>query len=110
MIISDDGIEVNRNKLLAMNSWIRPTTGKQIQKHLGFFNYFRELIPLYSQLMAPLEGLRNVASFKWKPEFEDIYQKVYSILTSDLVLSFPDFSQPFLIGTDASKQCPLPNH
>jgi hypothetical protein len=29
----------------------------RIEKHLGFFNYFREFIPLYSKLTPPLDRL-----------------------------------------------------
>jgi hypothetical protein len=29
----------------------------KIEKHLGFFNYFREFIPLYSKLTPPLDRL-----------------------------------------------------
>lgn len=93
--ISGDGIRVATDKLLVMDTWKAPVSGNQLEKHLGFFNYFREMIPNYSKLMAPLERLRKAPQISWTEEFQFIYKKVRSILTSDLVLSYPDFSQEF---------------
>ena len=36
----------------------RPRTGKEVQKVLGFVNFLRDFIPLYSCVVGPLEGLR----------------------------------------------------
>lgn len=101
-MISEKGISVCRDKLLQIQDWKEVKTGKQIQKHLGFFNYFRELIPNYAKLFAPLERLRNAKSIQWNSEYQNIYEKAMQILSSGLVLSYPDFDQPFKVATDAS--------
>jgi transposase InsO family protein len=100
--ISEDGIEVCPQKLLQIEEWKTPSTGKHIQKHLGFFNYFREMIPLYSKLVAPLEELRYADHITWTKEYASIYDKLKSILASGLVLSYPDFEKKFEVATDAS--------
>ncbi len=87
-----------------MDSWKEPSTGNQLEKHLGFFNYFREMIPNYSKLMAPLESLRKASTIVWTQEFRELYAKIRAILTSEIILSYPDFAQPFNIGTDASNR------
>jgi isocitrate/isopropylmalate dehydrogenase len=38
--ISERGVEVCKEKVLAINNWKSPKTGNQLEKHLGFFNYF----------------------------------------------------------------------
>ena len=101
-MISEQGIQVCSEKLLQMESWKAPTTGKQVMQHLGFLNYFREMIPSYSTLMAPIEKLRFEKVLKWTPEYQVIYDKAFKILSSELVLSYPDFSKEFMIATDAS--------
>jgi ribosomal protein L32 len=57
--ISQKGIQVCREKLLQMKQWKVPKTGKELQSQLGFINYFRDLIPLYADILSPLEKLRN---------------------------------------------------
>jgi transposase InsO family protein len=100
--ISAEGIQVCPKKLVQIETWKTPSTGKEIQKHLGFFNYFRELIPMYSKLVAPLEKLRYVKRFEWKTEYQKIYDQLKEILGSNLILSYPDFDHPFEVATDAS--------
>ena len=101
-MISSTGIQVCKEKLVQIEDWATPCNGKQIQKHLGFFNYFREMIPLYAKLVAPLEKLRYRDKFEWTHEYQKIYDKLKDILASGLVLSYPDFNEPFQVGTDAS--------
>ena len=68
-LISETGIRLAKDKLLAMDAWKTPSNGNMIEKHLGFFNYFRELIPLYSKLTAPLERLRKAPKVIWTKEY-----------------------------------------
>jgi hypothetical protein len=58
-LISETGIRLAKDKLLAMDALKTPSNGNMIEKHLGFFNLFRELIPLYSKIKAPLERLQK---------------------------------------------------
>jgi transposase InsO family protein len=100
--LSKLGIQVCNEKLLQMKRWTPPKNGKELQSHLGFINYFRDLIPLYSEIMAPLEAIRNMKQITWNEEYSNIYTKIQNILASDIILSFPDFNLKFCIGTDAS--------
>ena len=100
--ISREGIRIAKEKLFVMDSWIEPSTGKQVEIHSGFFGYFREMIPNYAKLVEPLERIRHAKVVLWNDQFRRIYKTLRNILPSDLVLSLPDFSAPFLIGTDAS--------
>ena len=101
--ITAAGIKIEPEKLVSLQNMTVARTGKEFEKHLGLFNYFRELIPCYSKIMAPLEKLRKMARIEPSPVLVAIYDKINKILASDLVLSFPDFGKPFKVGTDASK-------
>jgi hypothetical protein len=103
--VGSHGISIAKEKLLSFEHLSSPTTGKELQSHLGFFNYFRSLIPGYATLCAPLDQLRNQKSLKglWNDAHDLIYTKIHESLLSDLILSFPDFSVPFTLATDASK-------
>ena len=100
--MSQEGMKMVPEKLLVMDHWKTPTTGNMIEKALGFFNYFRELIPRYSTLVAPLEKLRKQKVVVWTPELAAIYTKIRNILESDLILSYPNWNHPFQVATDAS--------
>jgi hypothetical protein len=98
-----EGRKVVEGKLIVIEEWKPPTTGKMLQSQLGFFNYFRSEIPLYSRLFAPLEKLRYAAKIDWCDEYQRIYDQALSILKSKLMLAFPDYDKPFFVSTDASK-------
>ena len=100
--LSPSGIKIAREKLVAMDHWREPTNGNMVEKHLGFFNYFRDMIPNYSQIVAPLEKLRKEKKVVWTDEYRAIYQKMRNILSSETILSYPNFDHPFLVATDAS--------
>ncbi|CEP09817.1 hypothetical protein [Parasitella parasitica] len=46
-------------KLTNFHLWPIPKTGKQVVKYLGFCNYFRNVVPRFSELAGPLDELRN---------------------------------------------------
>jgi transposase InsO family protein len=104
--INRRGISLAADKLLALDSWTLPKTGKQLGRHLGFFNYFRDLIPLYSKLTEPLDKLRTASSLEslWTVEHTKIYEKLKQIMLSKILLHYPNFSKPFCVATDASSR------
>ena len=102
--VSRDGVTVAIEKLEKMEHWKGPVkTLKQLQQRLGFTNYFREFCPLYSKLMAPLEELRTQGKIEWTKEHDLILNKFRDILNEQVMISYPDFSKPLIVATDASK-------
>ncbi len=59
---------------------------------------------MYSRLSRPLDRLRKTKNLKplWTNEHTQAYDRLRTALHSSLILSFPDFSAPFCVGTDAS--------
>ena len=72
--------------------------------YLGLFNYFRNHIPLISRLTAPLDALWNSTDVPkaWTPECQTNFDSLKALLPQVPPLSFPDFTQPFCVATDAS--------
>lgn len=102
--VSDDGIRPCVEKLVKMDQWKAPKTLKMLQRQLGFLNYFRDYIPKYSDLMAPVEALRSQGNdIQWTKEHDAIFAKIRSILETKVLLQFPDFEKELFVGTDASK-------
>ena len=59
-IISTDGIEVNPEKISAVESWQSPKTVKGIQSFLGFCNFYRRFIHDYGKIVKPLVNLTKM--------------------------------------------------
>jgi hypothetical protein len=107
--ISQEGIQVVKEKLSKMEQWKKPTTIRMLQRQLGFLNYFRGFIPNYSKLMAPIELLRTGKKKQsnekiiWEEKHQLIMDQVYKILNSELLLVYPNFEEQFYVATDASQ-------
>jgi hypothetical protein len=102
-LVDANGKRINPEKVANVKTWAPPTNGKMIQRYLGMFNYFREYIPLYSTISAPLDRLRNVKGNFTLGELEmKCFEQLKRLVTEAPVLSFPDFNQPFYVATDAS--------
>lgn len=102
-IIDRNGKSLDKNKLANIHTWAPPTNGKMIQRYLGMFNFFREFIPCYSTLTAPLDRLRNVKySFTLNKLEQSCFDSLKELLQNAPILCFPDFHLPFYVATDAS--------
>jgi hypothetical protein len=105
-IISGTEIKVDPRKSRDVLQIPQPATGKDIMSFLGVVNYLRDYIPLYSQLAAPLERLRDVIDVSpfWKEKEQESFDAFITILQNPPILHFPVDGVPFVIATDAS-QC-----
>lgn len=81
----------------------RPSSVCQVQRFLGFANFFRRFIRNYSAIAAPLTALTRRGAFKWTPEAELTFEKLKTLLVTAPVLQLPDPDQPFIVEVDASE-------
>ena len=82
----------------------RPTTKKQVRSFMGLANYYREFIPNFAAITAPLTDLTKKGcpnNVQWGDPQEKAYQTVRDLLSRDPVLHLPDTSKTFVLRTDA---------
>jgi len=90
-------------KLTAVTNWPTPKTMKEVQKFLGFCNFYRCFVKNYSALARPLFNLtKKDIPFHWDQEEEQAFRSLQSTLTSAPVLILLDYEKPFTLITDAS--------
>jgi hypothetical protein len=82
---------------------VRPTTGKELRCFIGMVNYYQNMWVRRSELLAPLTSMasKNV-KFNWTDEHQKAFENIKKIIYIEVMLTFPDFSKPFHIYTDAS--------
>ena len=99
---------IDLKKVKVFQEMRRPKTGKEVASLLGFVNFLRSYIPLYSVLFAPLEGLRKMRTISdklWEESgAKSAFETAKKILSSTPVLHNPDFDLPFILETDASQK------
>jgi hypothetical protein len=61
-------------------------------------------VPNFAEIANPLAVLTGkVQEFKWGPQQQEAFQSMKDRLCTVPVLAYPNFSQPFVQTTDASK-------
>jgi hypothetical protein len=102
-IVGREGVKVNPNKIDAIKHFPTPTNVKGVQAFLGLIGYFRSFICNFAEEARPLYKLlkKNMA-FIWTDDCERAFKKFKIALQNAPILSFPDFSLPFILTTDAS--------
>ena len=102
-VVEKGQLKTDPAKVLAVAEWPTPTTRKQLQRFLGFANFYRRFIRDYSRVAAPLTKLTSVkAPFVWSPAADAAYVKLKCLFSSAPVLSHPDPAVPFVVEVDAS--------
>ena len=96
-----------------------PKTVGDLHKLLGFLGYFRCYIKAFVRLARPLFQLlqkngKQMSSqtngqlssrtcIEWTDEQQRALEEIVKRLTNPPALAYPDYSQPFILHTDASK-------
>jgi hypothetical protein len=102
--ISREGMTPSQKKVEAILQIKPPTTCKQLRRFIGMVNYYRDMWPLRSHLLAPLSSLTSSkVKWKWTTEHQESFDKMKTFIAKETLLTFPDFSKEFEIHTDASK-------
>ena len=103
-IISKYGHAIDPNQIANVSDWMPPKSAKELQHYLGFFNYFREHIPMVSKLTASLDKLRNSKNIikEWDNVCEETFVKLKTILFEAPILNFVKENKKLYVATDAS--------
>ncbi|KAI2647070.1 Transposon Tf2-6 polyprotein [Labeo rohita] len=91
-VISSQGVAMDPQKLEAVRSWPLPTSLKQLQRFLGFANFYRRFIQGFSATAAPLTALTKPSrgDFQLTPEAVQAFKKLCHLFTTAPVLIHPD--------------------
>ena len=66
MIVTTNGIEIDTEKVEAIQKWEALSTVKDVQAFLGFANFYRQFIPDFSKKVKPLNELTKGTQYTTK--------------------------------------------
>ena len=104
-VVSTEGIMPDPSKTDQVKEWPVPTSVKETQQFLGLASYYRRFIKGFASIASPLHKLterQSQSRFQWTSQCQEAFDCLKSRLVSSPVLGLPDWSQPFLLDTDAS--------
>ncbi|XP_026830969.1 uncharacterized protein LOC113563505, partial [Ooceraea biroi] len=102
-IISSEGVKPDPEKVKAIKNFPIPRNAKNIKQFLGLAGYYRRFIPEFSKIAKPLtELLKKDRPFVWESPQAVAFATLQNFLCTEPILQYPDFTQPFILTTDAS--------
>ena len=115
--MSHEGVCCDPEMLAPVREWKSPENVKELQRFLGFANFFRRFIKGFASIAKPLTDLlgnttkkgkgRNsttveIKPWVWEQAQEAAFERLKEALLSPPLLAYPDFTRPFIVRTDAS--------
>ncbi|GFH56268.1 hypothetical protein CTEN210_12744 [Chaetoceros tenuissimus] len=107
--ISTKGISPDPTKVKAILNLDRPKTMKQVKRFIGMIQYYRDIWPRRSHVLAPIVDLtkgytknKKNKRIQWTQACEKAFKDIKALIAKETMLAFPDFSKKFTIHTDAS--------
>ena len=118
-LVSKDGIQTDPDKIECLKRWPIPKNVKDLGRFLGFAGFYRRFICGFSKIANPLHDLLKgdipekkrkkmhrkehaIPKFDWNEIHQFAFERLIQLLCDAPVLSFADFTRPFLVHTDAS--------
>ena len=103
--MSREGITTDPEKTAKVTSWPTPKSVQDVQKFLGLSSYYQRFVRNFSEITKPLHRLtKRGQKFAQTVKCETAFTVLKQCLASAPILSFPDFSKPFLLDTDANQE------
>lgn len=101
---TDKGILPDNAKLHTMLEYPSPKNKDEVKRFVAFANYYRRFIQNFARIAQPLNKLtRKDTDFLWSKECQTSFKKLKECLVNPPILTYPDFSRPFIVTVDASK-------
>ncbi|KAJ1039979.1 hypothetical protein NDA10_002020 [Ustilago hordei] len=105
-IIKPTGIEMDPEKVRTVKEWPMPESIHDIQRFLGFANFYRRFIAHFACIAKPLTALvkpiERFKKFELPEEAQQAFHKLIQAFTSAGVLQHFDYHLPTRLETDAS--------
>ena len=103
IVITPEGVSMEKEKIRAVEEWPIPKTVKQLQSFLGFANFYRRFVNGFSTIVKPLTTLtKKDNKWKWAEQQQEAFDKLKKEMTKDPVLIHPNPEKTFYLETDAS--------
>ena len=102
-VVIADGIQVDEEKIKAINYWPTPQSVSQVRSFHGLAGFYWRFVKDFSTIAAPLNNLtKKDVPFKWRDEQDQAFDELKRKLCEAPLLQLLDFGKTFEIECDAS--------
>ena len=102
VIIGEDGVKMEKEKVQGVVEWPVPKSVKDVQKFLGLANYYRWFVKDFAKIAKPLhEMMRKETKWNWGERQQKAFEELKERFTTEPVLVTPDLDREMRVEVDA---------
>ena len=103
VIIRENGVRMEKEKVQGVIEWPVPKSVKDVQKFLGLANYYRRFVKDFAKIARPLhEMTRKENKWNWGERQQKTFEELKEKFTTEPVLVTPDLDKEMRVEVDAS--------
>ena len=103
VIIGEDGVRMEKEKVQRVVEWPVPKSVKDIQKFLGLANYYKRFVKDFAKIAKPLhEMTRKEMKWNWGERQQKAFEELKERFTTEPVLVTPDLDKEMRVEADVS--------
>jgi len=101
--IGTQGVQMNQKKVEDILNWPAPRRVKEVQKFIGFANFYRRFIQGFSKLTLPIQTLtHNGFMWNWTQQYQEAFKELKYRFTTTPILGHYHTERYKQIETDVS--------
>ena len=101
VVVGQRQVQMENNKVKAVNEWNTPIRIKEVESFLGFTNFYQWFIKNFSHIARSLNKLKGKKEWNWTKKHQKAFEELKDKITSQLVLSLPKREGKFRVEMDA---------
>ena len=103
VIIGEDGVRIEKEKVQGVIGWLVPKSVKDVQKFLGLANYYRWFVKDFAKIAKPLhEMTRKENKWSWRERQQKAFEELKERFMMEPVLVTPDLDKEMRVEVDTS--------
>ena len=103
VIIGEDGVRIEKEKVQGVIEWPVPRSVKNVQKFLGLANYYKWFVKDFTKIAKPLHKIMRKET-KWNQgkRQQKVFKELKKRFTTEPVLVTPDLDKEMRVEADVS--------
>ena len=101
-IVGHGTTRMEPSKTRVIKDWKPPKTKKEVQKFIGFLNFYRRYIKHFSNVARPITQLTGDVQFNWTTKQQKSFEELKKRMMSPDVIKLPRPDGKFRVEVDAS--------
>jgi len=103
VIIGEDRVRMEKEKVQEVVEWPVPKSVKDVQKFWGLANYYRQFVKDFAKIAKLLhEMMRKEMKWNWGERQQKTFEELKERFTTEPVLVIPDLDKEMRVEADAS--------